>query len=693
VLRRTIFLGAASVLVSATVSCSGNTKPINGCQSNEQCPSGQICRPLDGQCVSPPDYATITVVLTGSGGGSVTSTPAGIDCGNTCSAQFEVGSKVVLTAMPASGSRLASFSIGCNSGTTTCEVTPQTTEPLRVLVNFSAGSGTPPAALCNEYGFCWENPKPVGNRLSDAVVVAPGELWAVGDAGTIVRRAGGSFSLVASGTTRNLYGLAGTASDLYAVGEAGTILHGVSGVFSAEPSGVSTDLNDVWTSGSAAFAVGNGGVILRRGASWTTDASNTAVDLRGVWGQSTSDIWAVGNSGTVVRYNGASWSAMMPGVFSGGILRQVVGSGGTVYIDDSAGGIFAYNGSFSLTRRVVTDDLYGMAVVSGTPFIAGNNNGGMVLRYNGTAWVSDGTGVDGFRAVSGSGTNDLWAVGEAGTIWQSDGSPWQPRSIGTAVALNSVYAQDGQNVWAVGSGGAIMRYNGSFFNLESPATSAILYGISGTSSSDVWAVGAGGVILHYDGANWLAKQSGTTQTLRAVHALSASRVYAVGDGGTVVAWDGTSWTTMATGTTASLRGVWAASSSEIWAVGELGRVLRSSGGAFSQITPSPATSATIGGVWGSAPGDLWITADTTLYHYQAGTFTQVNPPSPVSGLRGIFGNNASDIYATGTAGVLLRYNGVSWSRVPTGAATDLTAVASSAGKLWVVGSSGTILRK
>src|SRR5437016_858364 len=49
---------------------------------------------------------TLTVAKTGSGSGTVTSSPAGIACGATCSTQFNDGTSVTLTATAASGSKL-----------------------------------------------------------------------------------------------------------------------------------------------------------------------------------------------------------------------------------------------------------------------------------------------------------------------------------------------------------------------------------------------------------------------------------------------------------------------------------------------------------------------------------------------------------------------------------------------------------
>jgi hypothetical protein len=66
---------------------------------------------------------TLEVVKTGSGSGEVTSSPAGIECGATCKAEFKEGSTVTLTATHAPASVFAGWSGGGCSGTGACEVT------------------------------------------------------------------------------------------------------------------------------------------------------------------------------------------------------------------------------------------------------------------------------------------------------------------------------------------------------------------------------------------------------------------------------------------------------------------------------------------------------------------------------------------------------------------------------------------
>jgi len=66
---------------------------------------------------------TLTVSKAGSGSGTVTSSPSGINCGATCSASFAAGTMVTLTAAADAGSTFTGWSGGGCSGTGTCTVT------------------------------------------------------------------------------------------------------------------------------------------------------------------------------------------------------------------------------------------------------------------------------------------------------------------------------------------------------------------------------------------------------------------------------------------------------------------------------------------------------------------------------------------------------------------------------------------
>jgi uncharacterized repeat protein (TIGR01451 family) len=71
---------------------------------------------------TPPTTHHLTVTRAGSGSGTVTSSPSGINCGSTCAADFTSGATVGMMATPAAGSTFAGWSGAC-TGTGGCTVT------------------------------------------------------------------------------------------------------------------------------------------------------------------------------------------------------------------------------------------------------------------------------------------------------------------------------------------------------------------------------------------------------------------------------------------------------------------------------------------------------------------------------------------------------------------------------------------
>ena len=47
---------------------------------------------------------------------------------------------------------------------------------------------------------------------------------------------------------------------------------------------------------------------------WAIQTSGTGLTLYGVWGASPTDVFAVGENGTILHYDGSSWESMSSGV-------------------------------------------------------------------------------------------------------------------------------------------------------------------------------------------------------------------------------------------------------------------------------------------------------------------------------------------------------------------------------------------
>lgn len=103
-------------------------------------PRIQVAQALDS--INASGYA---LSVTKTGAGTVTSSPAGIDCGATCSANFSANSSVTLTATASAGGSFTGWGGACTGSTSTCTISMDAARS--VTASFSAAAGTRLVAL------------------------------------------------------------------------------------------------------------------------------------------------------------------------------------------------------------------------------------------------------------------------------------------------------------------------------------------------------------------------------------------------------------------------------------------------------------------------------------------------------------------------------------------------------------------
>ena len=565
-------------------------------------------------------------------------------------------------------------------------------------------------------GWGWQNPLPQGNDLYSTWASSPSDVFAVGDTGVILHYDGSSWSPMNSGTQYGLSDIWGdSSSNIFAVGyELGLVIRYDGSTWNRMDTGsIDTSLSGVWgVSSNDVYAVGYDGIILHySGGTWSTMNSGITggIALYDVWGSSSSNVYAVGydyeaNLSLVLRYNGSTWSQV-----STGCTRQLWGVWGSstndVYAVGDGGTILHYNGT-SWTSRNQGNVLYGVwGSSSSDVFIAGDHT---MLHYDGSSWISmnTGTGVLGvWFDVCGSSATDVFAVGYDGMILRYNGSTWSQMSSGYLFDVTDVWGSSSSNVYAVGydwqtSTGPVLHYDGSTWSRITSAPYE-LYGVWGSSSSDVFAVGDHGVIRHFNGSAWSAMTSPTTYRLRDVWGSSSSDVFAVASQwdiatqqnlGAILHYNGTAWSVQRTGIP-GLSGVWGSSSSDVFVVGQNGTIFHYDGNSWTYMISS--ISASLSGVWGSSPTDVFAVGSSTyygVYHYDGATWSPMtNFPGETMGktFQGVWGTSSSDVYACWDG--IYHYNGTTWSRISQVAQGLCSIWGSSTYDVFTVGYGGRIL--
>lgn len=282
-------------------------------------------------------------------------------------------------------------------------------------------------------------------------------------------------------------------------------------------SGTSENLRGVWMeSANLAYAVGNNGTVLRfDGADWNPVDVGTTVQLNAVWGTSANDVWVVGASGTVLHFDGASWTPVDIG--AGTLpLNDVWTSGATQTVHVVGGrGAWEYDG-VSWNRQTVgvgangsaNDPLHNMTAIRGTDnFLVMTANDAFGLDEG--LWVNyDWVGLNTFihDAVWVYDDTFMLAVGPV-TKRMQNGDPtsrsaaWEDYGIG--MRARAVWGTSPTSIWAageIGTSGRILYGDGTADVAWTPQLTVSFrqfYGLHGVDDQTIMAVGTLGVIYAY----------------------------------------------------------------------------------------------------------------------------------------------------------------------------------------------------
>ncbi|RMH38528.1 MAG: hypothetical protein D6689_19325 [Deltaproteobacteria bacterium] len=280
---------------------------------------------------------------------------------------------------------------------------------------------------------------------------------------------------------------------------------------------------------------------------WTEVLGPDQVDraLLSVWAGGPDDVVAVGGGlgnglgAIALHYDGTAWTEIDTG--SGDTLWWVWGDGGgDVYAVGERGRVVRWDGAQAVAMATPTElTLYGIWGAGGDVWAVGGDAladppAGVILRLVDGQWIDatpDGVDAALFK-VWGAAADAVWAVGQRGAIWRWDGDAWRRESCGDVTATLFTVAGGGGEVWAVGGPPAVAcRRAADGWTVEDPGIPAgIFNGVSRADDGDVYVVGMGGVKLRRspDGA-W---RDDTAQPpvidLHAVFAGVPGHAYAVG---------------------------------------------------------------------------------------------------------------------------------------------------------------------
>jgi hypothetical protein len=297
----------------------------------------------------------------------------------------------------------------------------------------------------------------------------------------------------------------------------------------------------------------------------------TDEDLLGVWGRAVDDVYAVGWNGTVVHWDGTTWTEETttttvaltavhglappppmdppdpnpppPGpVFA-------VGHGGTILVRSGGEWIDA------APTSTHTDDLFDVFVGADDMAIAVGDSG-RVMAWDGLAWTKITMYVRGdfssqliepkstLQAVWSGNGRRFYIAGSGGAAYRSTGGAQNFELLDTFVStpLRDLWGVASNDVFAVGLDSLIMRFNGGWRRVRNDGADELprrfLFGISGLNGSDITIVGWDGLIVRYLDGAWFQEVTLEERDFRSVWVDPVSEVaFAVGASGMIMRRD------------------------------------------------------------------------------------------------------------------------------------------------------------
>ena len=289
-------------------------------------------------------------------------------------------------------------------------------------------------------------------------------------------------------------------------------------------------------------------------AEWEKQTSPVSTSLWAVSGNSAHNVYAVGDGGVILHYDGSEWSDIS--------VETIDTNFKDVWCSPS-GDVFA---------------------------VGQGKDGGAIYRFLDSSWTELSTPTESYlRGVWGSSETSVWAVGYDGTILKYDGVEWVELANpwdNTQNRFWGIWGNDQGEVFAVGDNGNVLLKDDMGWSIvQNPLKGTLhpFYGVWGSNANDIYVVGGqfnDSRIIHYNGADWTEITDHplyeTAAPLQNVWGTSSDNVYAISRSGAIIHLDDSGeWKeeTFSAPNSNALNGIWGTSADNIFAVGASGTIL------------------------------------------------------------------------------------------------------------------------
>lgn len=361
---------------------------------------------------------------------------------------------------------------------------------------------------------------------------------------------------------------------------------------------------------------------------------------------------------------------------------------------------------------------------SGSDLVVATRGG--LIAFDGTDWKSRTGPLSEPEFVWSPGDANLF-VANAEQVAHFDGTTWKTWQMPTVItALDGSATND---VWLLLSAGGtpadtsqMMRFDGTAWTRMDPPPPPVGR-LAVSSPRDAWVytdTNDPGTVSHFDGATWTnvpTRDLGSTN-VTAFWAAAPNDAWigttdVFGDPprrdpdplgspglGSLFHWDGTSLAQVSSPTCGGISAIWGKSPTDIWFGTVQGEYLHWNGTRMSAVE-SPTSLNSIVGFAESADGRLFaaarqatgvsVTATGSIVEYSGGKWIDHSLSGTTDYAKAVWGSAWNDVWAVGTRGLRLHFDGRTWTNTGTSDIGTITGIwGSSRDDVWTVTDSGNI---
>jgi photosystem II stability/assembly factor-like uncharacterized protein len=275
-------------------------------------------------------------------------------------------------------------------------------------------------------------------------------------------------------------------------------------------------------------------------AQWKTEEKVVSSNLNGLFMQSSTTGWIVGDDGTILKKTATGWAEVQSPTHEN-LYSVVIVEGGAGWAVGACGTIVRFDGSTWKTFDSPTAyNLYSVSFKDAGNGVAVGDFG-TILNFKDEKWSVAKSGMRGRLFAVSSEKEGTWVGGglecvkiplvkidienKAETILDRYDSH---------STVNSLMFQSRNNGWAVGSPGVILHFDGhQWERVDAEEKHPTLTSVYFADENDGISTGYGGTLLIYSGGKWLKEVTGTRNNLNACFK-AGNTWYAIGDNGTII---------------------------------------------------------------------------------------------------------------------------------------------------------------